>query len=51
MALYNILEKYGGWKPGSSVMKSIYRNALQSEQDAQAEKVLEAFANKKKTPS
>lgn len=45
------VEKFGGWKPGSSVMKSIYRNALQSEQDAQAEKVLEAFTNKKKTPS
>jgi integrase len=45
------IERFGGWKPGSSVMKSIYRNALQSEQDAQAEKVLEAFTNKKKTPS
>jgi integrase len=45
------IERFGGWKPGSSVMKSIYRNALQSEQDAQAARVLEAFNHEKKTPS
>jgi integrase len=45
------IERFGGWKPGGSVMKSIYRNALQSEQDAQAARVLEAFNHEKKTPS
>lgn len=44
------IEQFGGWRPGSSVMKSIYQNALQSEQDAQADKILEAFSNEKKTP-
>lgn len=47
----SFIEKFGGWKPGSSVMRSIYRNAMQSEIDDQADKVLEAFTNKKKTPS
>lgn len=39
----SFVEKFGGWKPGSSVMRSIYRNAMQSEIDDQAGRVLEAF--------
>ena len=37
------IEKFGGWKPGSSVMKEIYCNAMQSEKESQAQRIIDAF--------
>lgn len=39
------IEKYGGWKPGSGVMREIYRNTINSEELAQAEKIVSLFSH------
>lgn len=38
------IEKYGGWKPGSSVMKEIYRNTINAEEDRQAAEIVRVFS-------
>lgn len=40
------IEKYGGWKPGSKVMKEIYRNTINQEEKNQAQKIKDIFAKK-----
>lgn len=42
------IEKYGGWKPGSNVMKEIYRNTINAEESRQAEKIVKIFSGNKK---
>lgn len=41
------IEKYGGWKPGSDVMKKIYRNTIRAEEEQQAAKIVEVFSQKR----
>ena len=41
------IEKYGGWKPGSSVMREIYRNTISAEENEQAAKIVDIFSGKK----
>jgi hypothetical protein len=38
------IEKYGGWKAGSNVMKEIYRNTINEEEIVQAEKIKQLFS-------
>ena len=38
------IEKYGGWKAGSGVMKEIYRNTINEEEAAQAERIKNLFS-------
>ena len=37
------IEKFGGWKQGSGVMREVYREALRDEEKKQADKVRELF--------
>ena len=37
------IEKYGGWKPGSNVMKKVYRNTINAEENAQADAIRALF--------
>lgn len=39
------VEKFGGWKQGSDVMKRIYREAIEDEEKRNAEKVIEIFVS------
>ena len=42
------IEKIGGWRPGSEVMKAIYRNTINEEEKRQAERIRDIFSQKKK---
>ena len=42
------IEKIGGWRPGSEVMKAIYRNTINEEEKRQAERIRAIFSQKKK---
>ena len=39
------IEKFGGWRQGSQVMKTIYRESLKDEEKKQADKIIKIFAN------
>ena len=38
------IEKYGGWKPGSRVMKEVYRNTINTEEETQANAIRDLFS-------
>lgn len=38
------IEKYGGWRPGSEVMRAIYRNTINSEEEREARKIVNIFS-------
>ena len=40
------IEKYGGWRPGSDVMKGIYRNTISSEEEREARKIVNIFSGR-----
>ena len=39
------IEKFGGWKQGSPVMRAIYREALKDEEQRQADKIVSLFVS------
>lgn len=45
------IEKFGGWRRGSGVMQAIYRDAMNDEEERQAEKIRSLFAETKKIVS
>lgn len=42
------IEKYGGWKSGSSVMREIYRNTINAEEQQQAARIVDIFSGNRK---